>query len=35
MDTKLLNFDLKHPVKMEAQPSYDGSVNLILNDGVN
>lgn len=35
MDTKLLNFDLRHPVKMEAQPSYDGSVNLILNDGVN
>lgn len=34
-DTKLLNLDLKHPVNIECQPSYDGSVNLILNDGKN
>ena len=30
-----LNFDLEHPVDIEIQPSYDGSVNLILNDGKN
>lgn len=34
-DTELLNFDLEHPVEIECQPSYDGSVNLILDDGVN
>ena len=28
-------FDLEHPVDIEIQPSYDGSVNLILNDGLN
>mgnify|MGYP003186119029 FL=1 len=32
MDTELLNFSLNHPVSMIAQPSYDGSVNLVLND---
>lgn len=33
--TKLLNFDLEHPVDIVPQDSYDGSVNLILNDGKN
>lgn len=33
--TKKLNFDLEHPVDIEIQPSYDGSVNLILNDDKN
>ena len=35
MDTEQLNFDLDHPVDIEVQPSYDGSVNLILNDDKN
>lgn len=35
LDTNLLNFDLEHPVEIEVQPSYDGSVNLILNDDKN
>lgn len=30
-----LNFDLTHPVDITCQNSYDGSVNLILNDGKN
>lgn len=34
-DTDQLNFDLEHPVEIEVQPSYDGSVNLILNDDKN
>ena len=34
-ETDLLNFDLEHPVSIECQQSYDGSVNLILNDGIN
>ena len=34
-DTEKLNFDLEHPVDIEIQPSYDGSVNLILNDDKN
>ena len=33
--TPNLNFDLEHPVNIEVQPSYDGSVNLILNDDKN
>lgn len=33
--TTKLNFDLNHPVQIECQPSYDGSVNLILNDDKN
>ena len=33
--TDKLNFDLEHPVNIEIQPSYDGSVNLILNDDKN
>lgn len=33
--TNELNFDLEHPVEMLPQYSYDGSVNLILNDGKN
>jgi len=35
LDTDKLNFDLEHPVEIEVQPSYDGSVNLILNDDKN
>lgn len=30
-----LNFDLEHPVDIICQKSYDGSVNLILNDNKN
>jgi hypothetical protein len=33
--TKALNFDLNNPVDITVQPSYDGSVNLILNDDKN
>lgn len=33
--TTLLNFDLNHPVQIECQPSYDGSINLVLNDDLN
>ena len=33
LDTELLSFDLNHPVDIVPQQSYDGSVNLILNDG--
>jgi hypothetical protein len=35
LDTELLNFDLKYPVDILPQASYDGSVNLILNDNKN
>lgn len=35
LDTDKLNFDLEHPVDIQIQPSYDGSVNLILNDNKN
>lgn len=35
LDTDLLNFDLNHPVDILPQASYDGSVNLIINDGKN
>ena len=35
LDTQQLNFDINHPVNMEVQPSYDGSVNLIINDNKN
>lgn len=35
LDTEELGFDLEHPVDIEIQPSYDGSVNLLLNDGKN
>lgn len=34
-ETKDLNFKLTHPVTIDVQPSYDGSVNLILNDDLN
>ena len=34
-DTKDITFDINHPVDIECQPSYDGSVNLILNDDMN
>lgn len=34
-DTNELQFDLNHPVSVLPQYSYDGSVNLILNDGKN
>ena len=32
LDTDQLDFDLRYPVDITVQPSYDGSVNLILND---
>ena len=32
VSTTDLNLDMQHPVEVEIQPSYDGSVNLILND---
>lgn len=35
LDTEQLNFDLNNPVDLEIQPSYDGSVNIILNDNKN
>jgi hypothetical protein len=31
----LLPLDLSHPVSMEIQPSYDGSVNLVMVDNKN
>ena len=31
-DTDKLTLDINHPVDIECQPSYDGSVNLLLND---
>jgi hypothetical protein len=34
-ETDELNFDLEHPVEITPQYSYDNSVNLILNDGLN
>ena len=33
--TDELSFSLNHPVELLPQYSYDGSVNLILNDGLN
>lgn len=33
--TKQLGFNLNHPVEMTVQPSYDGTVNIILNDDRN
>lgn len=33
LDTEDLDFDLNHPVDIVTQQSYDGSVNLIMNDG--
>lgn len=33
--TEKLDFDLEHPVDIVLQDSYDGSVNMILNDGKN
>lgn len=33
--TELNNYDEKHPLSIEVQPSYDGSVNLILTDDKN
>ena len=33
LNTKDLNFKLTNPVNIDVQPSYDGTVNLILNDG--
>lgn len=34
-DTEKLSFDLSHPLNIECQTSYDGSTNLIINDGIN
>lgn len=33
--TEKFNFSVNNPVNIEIQESYDGSVNLILNDGLN
>lgn len=34
-ETDALDIDLKHPLNLECQPSYDGTVNLIINDDKN
>lgn len=34
-ETDELQFDLNKPVDIECQPSYDGTVNLIINDDLN
>lgn len=34
-DTKEISYDVLHPVDIECQPSYDNSVNTILNDDKN
>lgn len=34
-ETNELQFDLNKPVDIECQPSYDGTVNLIINDDLN
>lgn len=34
-ETNELQFDLNKPVNIECQPSYDGTVNLIINDDLN
>ena len=33
--TALGEYDTRHPVNIEVQPSYDGSVNLLINDNKN
>lgn len=33
--TKLFNWDINHPVDIGVQPSYDGSINLLINDNKN
>lgn len=33
--TNKLNLSLNHPLNIECQPSYDGTVNLIINDDIN
>lgn len=35
VDNQYLNIDLKNPIDIEIQNSYDGTVNLILNDDIN
>ena len=34
-NTNELNIDLNHPLSIDCQPSYDGTVNLIINDDKN
>lgn len=34
-DTDELDIDIQHPVDITSQPSYDGTVNLIINDDKN
>ena len=34
-NTDKIKFDLNHPLQIDVQPSYDGSVNLIINDDKN
>lgn len=33
--TSEINIDLQHPINIECQDSYDGTVNLIINDDIN
>lgn len=35
LDTEKLSFSLSNPVDMDIQPSYDGSVNIVINDDKN
>ena len=35
VDNKMLGIDLNNPLNIECQPSYDGTVNLIINDDKN
>lgn len=35
VDSTTFNVDLHHPLNIECQPSYDGTVNLIINDDKN
>ena len=35
VDNSALGFDMNHPIDIECQQSYDGTVNLILNDNNN
>ena len=34
-ETDKLDFNLNKPLSIECQPSYDGTVNLIINDDLN
>ena len=34
-NTNEIEVDLNNPLNIECQPSYDGTVNLIINDNIN